>query len=97
MATMASRTSNFCIDAIDPYAQVRWWSEVLEDFRLLDEAEMGPNEEECWLVGPDDREIIFAGCPRRRLLRTVCTSAFAPPTEAARRRSTESSRWAPPS
>ena len=63
MAAMASRASNFCIDAVDPYAQVRWWSLVLEDFQLLDEAEIGPDEEECWRVGPDDREIIFARVP----------------------------------
>ena len=30
---MASRTSSFCIDAVDPYAQVTWWAQVLEDFR----------------------------------------------------------------
>jgi hypothetical protein len=64
---MASRTSNFCIDSVDPYAQVRWWSQVLDDFRLLDEAEMGPDEDECWLVGPDDREIIFARVPEPKM------------------------------
>jgi len=29
---MASRASNFCIDAADPYAQTMWWAKVLEDF-----------------------------------------------------------------
>ena len=29
---MASRTSNFCIDAHDPYAQTLWWAQVLDDF-----------------------------------------------------------------
>ena len=31
-AVMASRASNFCIDAHDPYAQTVWWAQVLEDF-----------------------------------------------------------------
>lgn len=51
------------------YAQVRWWSLVLDDFQLLDEAEMGPDEEECWLVGPDDREIIFALVPEPKTVK----------------------------
>ena len=29
---MASRTSNFCIDAHDPASQARWWAQVLDDF-----------------------------------------------------------------
>lgn len=66
---MASRTSNICIDAADPVAQVRWWAQVLDDFRLLDEAEMGPDEDECWLVGPDDREMIFARVPEPKTVK----------------------------
>ena len=31
---MASRASNFCYDAADPYAQTMWWAQVLEDFTL---------------------------------------------------------------
>jgi predicted enzyme related to lactoylglutathione lyase len=69
MAGMASRTSNFCIDASDPWAQVRWWAQVLEDFTLGDESEMGPDEEECWLVGPDDREIIFLRVPEPKTVK----------------------------
>ena len=69
MGAVTSRASNFCIDAVDPYAQVRWWSRVLDDFQLLDEAEMGPDEEECWLVGPDDREIIFARVPEPKTVK----------------------------
>ncbi len=83
IANMASRTSNFCIDSIDPYAQVKWWSHVLADFRLLDEAEMGPDEEECWLVGPDDREIIFARVPEKKMVKNrmhVCVR----PTDCSR-------------
>ena len=66
---MASQTSNFCIDAKDPWAQVRWWSEVLVDFRLGDTDEMGPDEEECWLVGPGDREIIFIRVPEPKTVK----------------------------
>ena len=95
MASMTSRASNFCIDAVDPYTQVKWWSQVLDDFRLLNEAEMGPDEEECWLVGPDDREIIFARVPGQRSSRIGCISASAPPTARGRKRSNESLRWAP--
>lgn len=32
MGAVTFRASNFCIDAVDPYAQVRWWSLVLDDF-----------------------------------------------------------------
>ena len=47
---MASRASNFCIDAHDPYAQTMWWAQVLEDFRLpTGEQENKPGEEECGL------------------------------------------------
>ena len=42
---------------------------VLDDFQLLDEAETGPDEEECWLVGPDDREIIFARVPEPKTVK----------------------------
>lgn len=83
IANMASRTSNFCIDSIDPYAQVKWWSHVLVDFRLLDEAEMGPDEEECWLVGPEDREIVFARVPEKKMIKDrmhVCVR----PTDCSR-------------
>ena len=30
---------------------------------------MGPGEEECWLVGPDDREIIFARVPEPKTVK----------------------------
>ena len=41
---MASQTSNFCIDAADPYAQTLWWKDVLEDFRMTDE-DQSPDDE----------------------------------------------------
>lgn len=70
MATMSSRTSNFCIDATDPFAQMEWWAQVLDDFRLPDGAEQpAPDDDECWLVGPDDREIIFARVPEAKTVK----------------------------
>ena len=68
---MASRASNFCIDAHDPYAQTMWWAEVLEDFRLPTDEE-GPNEpgdEECGLVGPDDRYLLFLKVPEPKTVK----------------------------
>ena len=66
---MASRSSNFCIDAHDPYAQVQWWAQVLDDFRLDDLEEMTPDDEECWLNGPDDRELIFLRVPEPKTVK----------------------------
>ena len=68
---MASRASNFCIDADDPYAQTMWWHEVLEDFRLPTEAEgvNKPGEEECGLVGPDDRYLLFLKVPEPKTVK----------------------------
>ncbi|GAB4066809.1 VOC family protein [Angustibacter speluncae] len=66
---MASRTSNFCIDAADPWAQVRWWAQVLDDHRFVEDDEMGPDAEECWLVGPDDREILFLRVPEPKTVK----------------------------
>ncbi len=80
---MASRTSNFCIDAADPWAQVRWWAQVLDDFRLVEDPEMGPDAEECWLVGPDDREMIFLRVPEPKTVKNrmhVCVR----PTDRSR-------------
>ena len=56
---MASRTSNFCIDAHDPVAQARWWAQLLDDFMLPSEDDQQEWDDECWRVGPDDREIVF--------------------------------------
>src|SRR3712207_4391323 len=68
---MASRAANFCIDAHDPYAQTMWWAEFLEDFRLPTDEE-GPNqpgEEECGLVGPDDRYLLFLKVPEPKTVK----------------------------
>ena len=66
---MASRASNFCIDAADPYAQTMWWSQVLEDFTVDDSWEMGPGDEECGLVGPDDRFLLFLKVPEPKTVK----------------------------
>jgi len=66
-AVMASRASNFCIDAHDPYAQTLWWAQVLDDFRLDDE--MSPEDEECGLVGPDDRYLLFLRVPEPKTVK----------------------------
>jgi hypothetical protein len=63
---MASRASNFCIDAADPYAQTMWWAQVLEDFTVDDSWEMKPDDEECGLVGPDDRFLLFLKVPEAK-------------------------------
>ncbi|QBR91027.1 VOC family protein [Nocardioides euryhalodurans] len=64
---MASRTSNFCIDAHDPYAQTIWWAQVLDDFVYDGEDE--PGDDECGLVGPDDRALLFLKVPEPKTVK----------------------------
>ena len=66
---MASRASNFCIDAHDPCAQTLWWSKVLEDFTLPEDDDQGPGDEECGLVGPDDRYLLFLKVPEPKTVK----------------------------
>jgi hypothetical protein len=66
---MASRANNFCIDAADPYAQTMWWAQVLEDHRVDDSWEMKPGDEECGLVGPDDRYLLFLKVPEPKTVK----------------------------
>lgn len=67
---MASRASNFCIDAHDPYAQTMWWSVVLEDFRLPSGEDANvPGDEECGLAGPDDRWLLFLKVPEPKTVK----------------------------
>jgi hypothetical protein len=66
---MASRASNFCIDAADPYAQTLWWDQVLEDFTIDASWEMKPDDEECGLVGPDDRFLLFLKVPEPKTVK----------------------------
>ena len=86
---MASRTSNFCLDAHDPAAQARWWADVLDDFRLPPEEELATwDDEECWLVGPADRAMMFLKVPEPKTVKNrmhVCVS----PTDRTREEEVE--------
>ncbi len=66
---MSSRACNFCYDAADPYAQTMWWADVLEDFTVDDSWEMKPGDEECGLVGPDDRYLLFLKVPEPKTVK----------------------------
>ncbi|GAA2154003.1 VOC family protein [Nocardioides koreensis] len=66
---MASRASNFCIDAHDPWSQTVWWSKVLDDFVLPEDDDQGPGDEECGLVGPDDRYLLFLKVPEPKTVK----------------------------
>ena len=66
---MASRASNFCIDAHDPYAQTQWWAKVLEDFVPEDGWEMKPGDEECGLQGPGERYLLFLKVPEAKTVK----------------------------
>jgi hypothetical protein len=66
---MASRASNFCIDAHDPYAQTLWWDQVLDDFHVDESWEMKPDDEECGLTGPDDRYLLFLRVPEEKTVK----------------------------
>jgi hypothetical protein len=68
-ACMASRASNFCIDAADPYAQTMWWEQVLEDFTVDDSWAMSPDDDECGLTGPDDRYLLFLKVPEPKTVK----------------------------
>ena len=81
---MASRTTNFCIDAHDPAAQARWWADVLDDFTLPPEEDLATwDDEECWLVGPEDWAMIFLKVPEPKTVKNrmhVCVT----PTDRTR-------------
>ncbi len=66
---MASRISNLCIDAHDPWAQTLWWSKVLDDFTLPEDEEQGPEDDECGLVGPDGRYLLFLRVPEGKTVK----------------------------
>jgi hypothetical protein len=66
---MASRASNFCVDAADPYAQTMWWAQVLDDFLVDASWEMKPGDEECGLTGPDDRFLLFLKVPEPKTVK----------------------------
>ena len=62
---MASRTSNFCIDATDPRAQVAWWAQVLDDFKPAGD----DDEDEAELRGPGGRSLIFLRVPEPKTVK----------------------------
>jgi hypothetical protein len=62
---MASRTSNFCIDAADPRAQVAWWAQVLDDFEPAGD----DDEDEAELRGPAGRSLIFLRVPEPKTVK----------------------------
>ncbi|MBO1754157.1 VOC family protein [Allobranchiibius sp. CTAmp26] len=66
---MASRASNFCIDAADPYTQTRWWAQVLDDFVIDPEDDGDPDAEEDGLRGPDDRFLLFLKVPEPKTVK----------------------------
>ena len=67
---MASRASNFCIDAHDPYAQTLWWAQVLDDF-VIDAAgvDVDRDLDEWGLEGPDDRYLLFLKVPEPKTVK----------------------------
>ncbi len=69
MGGMASRASNFCIDAADPWAQTLWWSQVLEDFTIPEGEEQAWDDDECGLLGPDDRYLLFLKVPEAKTVK----------------------------
>ena len=91
---MASRASNFCIDAADPL-QTIWWAKVLEDFTVEDDWEMEPDDEECGLAGPDDRYLLFLKVPEPKSVKNRMHICLRLPTAPATRRSTGSSASVP--
>jgi len=66
---MASRASNFCLDAHDPYAQTVWWAQVLEDFVQPSGWTNEPGAEECGLEGPDERYLLFLRVPEAKTVK----------------------------
>ena len=68
-AAMASRTSNWCIDAADPYAQTRWWAQVLDNFNLDPEELPSPGDEECGLRGPNGQWLLFLKVPEAKTIK----------------------------
>lgn len=64
---MVSRTANFCIDAADPYAQMMWWAQVVDDF--TPDPEASPDADECGLSGPAGRWLDFLKVPEPKTVK----------------------------
>ncbi len=65
---MSSRVANFCFDAHDPYAQMQWWAQVLEDFTIPAD-EQSPDDEECGLHGPQDQWMLWLKVPEGKVVK----------------------------
>lgn len=61
------RTANTCIDAHDPYAQARWWDQLLDDHVLDPEASQ--DDDEVGLAGPGGRWLIFLKVPEEKTVK----------------------------
>jgi hypothetical protein len=66
---MVSRAANFCIDAHDPWAQARWWDQVLDDFHPVDEEEEDFDDDEAGLRGPGGRWLLFLQVPEDKTVK----------------------------
>ena len=80
---MSARFTELCVDAKDPRALATWWGQVLEDFTLPPDEEQAEWDDECWLLGPDDREMIFIKVPEPKTVKNrmhVCVR----PTDGTR-------------
>ena len=64
---MTSQTANFCIDAADPYAQMIWWNQVLDDFTADPDCAAG--DEETALKGPAGRWLLFLKVPEPKTVK----------------------------
>ncbi|MBK8868750.1 MAG: VOC family protein [Dermatophilaceae bacterium] len=66
---MSSRIANICIDAHDPYSQMRWWSHLLADFTMPDDETQESADDECGLRGPDGRWFLFLRVPEDKTVK----------------------------
>ncbi len=65
---MSSRIANICFDAHDPYAQMQWWAQVLEDF-VVPEEPQSPGDEECGLRGPVGQWMLWLKVPEGKTVK----------------------------
>lgn len=66
---MSSRAANWCIDAHDPYAQARWWDQVLDDFSIDPDDPGAPGDDECGLTGPAGQWMGFLQVPEAKTVK----------------------------
>lgn len=71
---MGSRTSNSCINARDPRAQVAWWAHVLDDFEPTGE----DTDDEAELRGPAGRSSMFLRVPEPKTVKNRMHTCLRP-------------------